>query len=83
MALSWLRNLGVDMKGVRSYNRNTSTTRISWPELKEMGLDSAILRGGQGRAGISQGQVLSEHVKQVATRMDSDAECEPQAKQTS
>lgn len=48
-------------------------------ELREL----RIFEGKQGRAGISQGQVLSQHVKQVATRMDSDAECEPQAKPTS
>jgi len=71
------------MKRVRSYNRNTSTTRMSRPEPKEMELrEHRVFEGNRGGRAFP-GQVLSQHVKQVATRMDSDAECEPQAKQTS
>jgi len=42
-----------------------------------------VFGGKRGRAGISQGQRSVTTTKQVATRMDSTAECEPQAKQIS
>jgi hypothetical protein len=64
MAVPRSQKLWVDIRLVRSYNRNTSTMRISRPEPKEVELRAhRVFEGKQGRAGISQGQVLSQHVK--------------------
>jgi len=54
MGLLGGRKLSVDIHRGRSYKRNTSTMKISRPELKEVELWAhRVFEGKQGRAGIS------------------------------
>lgn len=70
------------MVGVRGYNRNTFIETIDRPEPRVAELRGREFRGERGRRDISQDRICHNATNGERRKTDSDAECEPPAKQT-